>query len=410
LPIFLLLVVYSLFGLFAAVIGIRVGNRLLAKPIKQFPGIAGNNYSYQPNNSGKEFNYSIMWLCFNILLIIGSFFLLNYSSWIIWSSTITATVIIWSMRYRRALRQLSKPGFWFFFVFITLITAFVFTKAQTGKDVLKEGLLTGFQMNFRAVVIIVGFSVLGTELYNPRIRNFFLRTSFKNLPMALELSAESLPSVIAGIPDFKSLVRNPVSIFYEVISNADARLSEIKHKIKFKPRVYIVSGKISAGKTTFTKKLAVELKRHNIPVGGIISEKVMSDSQISGYNLIDIETNESEILLRQSDEVERERIGRFGIFAEGFERGKAILTRVRLSENKIAIIDEVGALELGDKGWSGCLTEMLKTSNKQLLIVVRENLLEEVIRKWNLCEPVVFRIQDTDYLSAANVIMDHLNA
>jgi nucleoside-triphosphatase THEP1 len=410
LPIFLLLVVYSLFGLFAAVIGIRVGNRLLAKPVKQFPGIAGNNYSYQPNNSGKEFNYSIMWLCFNILLIIGSFFLLNYSSWIIWSSTITATVIIWSMRYRRALRQLSKPGFWFFFVFITLITAIVFTKAQTGKDVLKEGLLTGFQMNFRAVVIIVGFSVLGTELYNPRIRNFFLRTSFKNLPMALELSAESLPSVIAGIPDFKSLVRNPVSIFYEVISNADARLSEIKRKIKFKPRVYIVSGKISAGKTTFTKKLAVELKRHNIPVGGIISEKVMSDSQISGYNLIDIETNESEILLRQSDEVERERIGRFGIFAEGFERGKAILTRVRLSENKIAIIDEVGALELGDKGWSGCLTEMLQTSNKQLLIIVRENLLEEVIRKWNLCEPVVFRIQDTDYLTAANVIMDHLNA
>jgi hypothetical protein len=53
---------------------------------------------------------------------------------------------------------------------------------------------------------------------------------------------------------------------------------------------------------------------------------------------------------------------------------------------------------------------MLKTSNKQLLIVVRENLLEEVIRKWNLCEPVVFRIQDTDYLTAANVIMDHLNA
>lgn len=410
LPIFLLLVVYSLFGLFAAVIGIRVGNRLLAKPVKQFPGIAGNNYSYQPNNSGKEFNYSIMWLCFNILLIIGSFFLLNYSSWIIWSSTITAAVIIWSLRYRRALRQLSKPGFWFFFVFITLITAFVFTKAQTGKDVLKEGLLTGFQMNFRAVVIIVGFSVLGTELYNPRIRNFFLRTSFKNLPMALELSAESLPSVIAGIPDFKSLVRNPVSIFYEVISNADARLSEIKRKIKFKPRVYIVSGKISAGKTTFTKKLAVELKRHNIPVGGIISEKVMSDSQISGYNLIDIETNESEVLLRQSDEVERERIGRFGIFAEGFERGKAILTRVRLSENKIAIIDEVGALELGDKGWSGCLTEMLQTSNKQLLIIVRENLLEEVIRKWNLCEPVVFRIQDTDYLTAANVIMDHLNA
>jgi nucleoside-triphosphatase THEP1 len=335
---------------------------------------------------------------------------LNYSSWFIWGSAITAIIIIWSFRYKRALRQLSKPGFWFFFVFITLVTAFVFTKAQTGKDVLREGLLTGFQMNFRAVVIIVGFSVLGTELYNPRIRNFFLRTSFKNLPMALELSAESLPSVIAGIPDFKSLIRNPVSIFYEVISNANTRLSEIKNKTKCHPQVYIISGKISSGKTTFAKKLALELKSHNVPVGGIISEKVVSDSQVSGYDLIDIETNKSEILLRRSDEAVEDRIGRFGIFAGGIDRGNAILTRVMLSDNTIVIIDEVGVLELGDKGWSGSLTEILKTSNKHLLIIVRENLIEEVMRKWNICEPVVFKVPETDYMTAANIIMDHVTS
>jgi nucleoside-triphosphatase THEP1 len=410
LPIFLLLAVYSLFGFFAAVIGIRVGRKLLAQPGKPFSGITGNINTYQQKNSGSEFNYSILWLCINILLIIGSFILLNYSSWIIWSSAITTIIIIWSYRYKRALRQLSKPGFWFFFVFITLVTAFVFTKAQTGKDVLREGLLTGFQMNFRAVVIIVGFSVLGTELYNPRIRNFFLRTSFKNLPMALELSAESLPSVIAGIPDFNSLIRNPVSIFYEVISNANTRLSEIKNKTKCHPQVYIISGKISSGKTTFAKKLALELKSHNVPVGGIISEKVVSDSQVSGYDLIDIETNKSEILLRRSDEAVEDRIGRFGIFAGGIDRGNAILTRVRLSDNTIVIIDEVGVLELGDKGWSGSLTEILKTSNKQLLIIVRENLIEEVMRKWNICEPVVFKVPETDYMTAANIIMDHVNS
>jgi nucleoside-triphosphatase THEP1 len=409
LPIILLFVVYSLFGLFAAIIGIRVGRKLLAQPVKSIAGITGNNYTPQPKNSGKEFSYSLLWLCFNILFIIGSFILLNYSSWIIWSSTITAIIIIWSFRYKRALRQLSRPGFWFFFVFITLITAFVFTEAQTGKDLLREGLLTGFQMNFRAVVIIVGFSVLGTELYNPRIRDFFLRTSFKNLPMALELSAESLPSVIAGIPDFKSLIRHPVSIFHEVISNADTRLSEIKNKIKFNPRVYIISGKISGGKTTFTKKLAVELIKHNIPAGGIISEKFISDSQILGYNLIDIETNESVILLRLSNEAEKERIGRFEIIADGFERGVAILSRMRLSDKKLIIIDEVGVLELGDKGWSACITEILKTSEKHLLITVRENYVEKVIRKWNLIEPVVFKVTETDYVTAANIIIDQVS-
>jgi len=184
----------------------------------------------------------------------------------------------------------------------------------------------------------------------------------------------------------------------------------MKNKIKFNPQVYIISGKISAGKTTFARKLAGELKRHNIAVGGIISEKVISDSQVAGYNLLDIETNVSEILLRRSDKVEKERIGRFVIFAEGFEKGKAILTRVRRSDNTIAIIDEVGALELGDKGWSSSLVDILKASDKQLLIIVRENLLSEVIRKWELCYPVVFKVSETDYLTAAKVIMDHLNA
>jgi hypothetical protein len=45
-----------------------------------------------------------------------------------------------------------------------------------------------------------------------------------------------------------------------------------------------------------------------------------------------------------------------------------------------------------------------------LVLIVRENLLEEVIRKWNLCDPVVFKVPETDYLTATKVIMDRLNA
>ncbi len=161
------------------------------------------------HKSENKFKYSIIWLLADIALIIGSFFLLNYTTWIVWSLAITGIIIIWSLRYKRALRQLSKPKFWIFFVFITLITAFAFSKAQTGEYSWQQGLMTGLQMNFRAAVIIVGFSVLGTELYNPVVRNFFRKTSFKNLPLALELSVESLPLFIANIPDFKTMIKNP---------------------------------------------------------------------------------------------------------------------------------------------------------------------------------------------------------
>ena len=210
-----------------------VGRKMVKQPISDFPGVPDMPIKEISYKSESKFNYSVAWLLIDVALIICSFFLLNYASWIIWSLLITGIIVIWSLRYKRALRQLSKPKFWIFFVLITLITAFAFTKAQAGENSWQQGLLTGFQMNFRAAVIIIGFSVLGTELYNPIVRNFFRKTAFKNLPLALELSVKSLPSFIANIPDFKILIRNPVSIFYQVISQADKRLSEIKKKTAF---------------------------------------------------------------------------------------------------------------------------------------------------------------------------------
>jgi nucleoside-triphosphatase THEP1 len=413
LPIIILLIVYSLFGLFAAIIGIKVGRKLLEQP--RSGGLHGvsNDFLKDRDSShgipGHHFNYSIKWLFFNIFLILGSFILLNYTSWIIWSLSLTAIIVIWSLRYNRALRQLSKPKFWFFFVFITLLTAFVFTKAQSGKDVLKEGLLTGIQMNFRAVIIIVGFSVLGTELYNPRIRNFFLRTSFKHFPLALELSVESLPSVIAGIPDFKSLIRNPVAIFYQVISNADKRLAEIKSKTGSVQKVFIISGAVGAGKTTFTKKLVDIFKKNGISVGGILSERVMVESGTIGYDLTDIETNETEVLLRQGEGSGKERIGRFEIFPDGFEKGSACLSSSRLINKRIVIVDEVGILELENRGWSDCIQDLIKVSGNHLLITVRDSLIEAVIEKWKFKNTFIYNVSEIDYNAAGSSIMKEIN-
>jgi nucleoside-triphosphatase THEP1 len=314
------------------------------------------------------------------------------------------------LRYKRALSQLSKPKFWIFFIFITLITAFVFTKAQTGENLLQKGLLTGFQMNFRAAVMVVGFSVLGTELYNPVIRNFFYKTSFKNLPLALELSAESLPAFITNIPDFKSLLRNPVSIFYKVIAQADKRLSEIKDKIKnvSTQKTFIISGSVGEGKTTYTKKLIDLFKKNNIKVGGILSERVMTNSQTTGYDLVNIETGKKEVFLRQDEEYRYEKIGRYTIYPNGLAMGKAILSTLVLNENGIVIIDEVGLLELRNRGWADCINELLDKSGNHILITVRTSLIDEVVKKWNFKETIIFNITETDYLTAGASISGHI--
>jgi nucleoside-triphosphatase THEP1 len=410
-PIIVLLVAYALFGLLAAVTGIRVGRKMLRQPVQDLPITNKQPSGNVPGKTGQEFNYSITWLLINVGLIICSFILLNMTTWVVWSLAITGIVIVWSIRYKRALRQLSKPKFWILFVFITLVTAFVITKkAQPGGNSLLKGLLIGIQMNFRAVMIIVGFSVLGTELYNPVVRIFFLKTSFKNLPLALELSAESLPLFIANIPDIKTLFRNPVSVFYRVISHAEGRLSEIKGNAASAHKTFIITGSIGEGKTTYVKKLIEIFRKYNIKAGGILSERVINNSQTTGYDLVNIETGEKEIFLRQYEECGSERIGRFTICPKGLVFGNAILKSLVLSINTFVIIDEIGLLEVRNKGWSDCLNDLLENARNNIILIVRDTSILEVTNKWNLKDAIILNINEIDYQNAGLYIIKNMNS
>ncbi len=410
LPIIILLIADILFGILAGLIGIRVGRKALKDTVTPLPGTERNSFTKVDKKPVDAFNYSVLWLLADFLLIIGSMLLLSYTRWMVWSPIITGIVIVWAFRYKRALRQLSKPKFWIFFVVITLITAFVFTKAQTGENVLVNGLLAGFQMNFRAVIIILGFAVLGTELYNPKVRNFFLGTSFKNLPLAIELSVESLPYFIARIPDFKTTVRNPVSVFSGFIFHAESRLAEVRSKSGFQQKLFIISGSQNEGKTWLAKNLVGVFRENNIPVGGFLSEKVREGSQIIGYDLVDILTNSREILLRESDQTGGNKIGRFAIFPQGLKKGIQLLSPAQLLGKRLVIIDEVGRLELNDKGWSDGISSLMKTSKIHLLFTVRDSFTDEVIRKWSIGQPHIFKVSQTNYQECGKSIIDQMNS
>jgi nucleoside-triphosphatase THEP1 len=408
LPPLALLILYCVFGLISALIGIRIGRKILKRPTGYNPLNITNSFVKKGNEIKPEFNYSMIWLLINIVLITGSLVLLNYTSWIVWGSSIIAIVTLWAYRYKRALRQLSKPKFWIFFILITMLTAFVFTRAMSDSNSLHQGLLLGLQMNFRAILIIVGFSVLGTELYNPRIREFFLRTYFKQLPLALELSFDCLPSMIANIPDFKTIIKNPVSVFYQIISQVDFRLAELKRKIDFNQRVFILTGTSEQGKTTQIQKIIEVFKENCIVVGGIYSPRIIESNKTIGYDIIDIVTKEREIFLRRSGEASLDKIGKFSIFPQGLQKGIEALKSSTNSHNKIVIIDEVGCLELEDRGWANSVKELLTTSKNHILLVVRDIFVEQIIQKWNLKEVTLFNISDQDYLKVSKLIIENI--
>lgn len=406
-PIIVLLVAYAILGIISAIIGIRVGRKILKEPKAYQPQNFSSNVSQHQQKSKIDFNYSITWLFVNIGLIIIALVLLNFTSVLVWSLSIIGIVGLWAFRYKRALRKLSKPKFWIFFVLLTMITAFVFAKIQS--NTLEYGLMIGIQMNFRAVIIIVGFSILGTELYNPKIQQFFLKTYFKQLPLALELSFESLPSMIANIPDFKTIVKNPVSIIHQVISQAEFRLDEIKMKNASNQKAIIITGGIGQGKTSFLTQIISDLNQRKIKVGGILCPAIHENSIRIGYNLVDLKTNENIVLSRTSGDESMINVGKYYFRNEGLEFGKKILATENISDSEVIVIDEIGFFELNNQGWASSLTDILLNTNKPIIIIVRENLIEKVITHWSMVSPLIIDINKYDLHTAVSEILKFIN-
>jgi nucleoside-triphosphatase THEP1 len=261
-------------------------------------------------------------------------------------------------------------------------------------------------MNFRAVIIIVGFSALGTELYNPLVRSFFQRTSFRNLPLAVELSVESLPAFIATIPDFKSLVRNPVSIFHQVLSHAENRFSEIKGS---KRGIFIITGQRAQGKTTFAINLVKLLRQMNVRVAGFFSIRLMDGDVTTGYDIEDADTGKRQRFLGTGEEHGAGKIGKFTICEEGLSEGLRILHSQLHGRNRLIVIDEAGMLEIGGGGWSEMLDLLITKSHNHLLLIVREEFLERIIERFGLPDPIVFDINKVAPADAAERIKKHLS-
>jgi|APSaa5957512622_1039677.scaffolds.fasta_scaffold10474_3 nucleoside-triphosphatase THEP1 len=408
-PIVLLLAIYILFGTFSAMIGIKTGRKLLTHSNE--PGKVLQNMQTGNSTTKKSsiFNYSVPWLFLNIILMFGSLILINQISFVAWATLVSVIVFAWAVRYKRALRQLVKPKLWIFFIATTMVAAFVFTTIQAEETRIIDAIIIGVEMNLRAIVLIMGFSVLGTELYNPKIRKLLGKSRFKQLPLALELSLESLPSMIANIPDLKSIVRNPVHVIHQLMKHAELRLDEIRKKTAFKQKVFIITGAIGKGKTSCIKNVIKKLEQEKTTVLGIYSERIIKNNITVGYDVINVSNNKSKKFLRLHGDNTLGKIGRFVIYPNGFQMGRNTLNELQNTRAKIIVIDEIGKLEIDGGGWSECLLNLIKTRNNHLLLAVREEVLEKVIENLGIEAEIIYNVSENKCEDFSQRILQFIN-
>lgn len=154
--------------------------------------------------------------------------------------------------------------------------------------------------------------------------------------------------------------------------------------------IKIISGTINSGKSSFMRNTYATQTNAD----GFICTKVYADNLHIGYDLERLSNGHKTPFIRKADHRpanwnEAARIGKMYSFCtEGFVFAEMIVNEALSNKIECFFIDEIGPLELTGKGFSRLLNTLLE-QNIDLVMAVRESILQEVIQYFHISDPVI---------------------
>ncbi|MBT3749642.1 MAG: DUF2478 domain-containing protein [Bacteroidetes bacterium] len=382
----LALLIISVIYLSGGVVATLIAFRLMAKPaasssasVRQFD--SGGKALFEYTDTG---GYSISLLVIILLAVIGLLLAMNLSPvWVYVPGSLVFLTWVFVM-YKRAVRPLTRPKFWIQFGVITLLAAVVIQGIETGDWFSKTGLYAGLLINLRAMVILTSFAAIGTELKNPLIKTVLYKKGFASLYNSLNMAFATLPGIISHLPKLKKSWRRIPTLIREFLSLANDLYQYYASMEMRMPVVFIISGGKETGKTSFLTELTAELKKRKVRLGGFLAAAVHIGNQRTGYGLLSVESGARMGFCQTLHHPDWTRIGRYYIDPAGLEFGQGLIREALKGECSTVIIDEVGPLEMQNKGWANELKLLAGHSRIVQIWSVRDQLVQKVTRKWPL--------------------------
>lgn len=155
-----------------------------------------------------------------------------------------------------------------------------------------------------------------------------------------------------------------------------------------KGRLFVLTGSVRSGKTTFLERAVAGWKSAGLAVGGFLSVARLRTELDQGYDLVDLKNGKSLPYLAHKGDPGWPHVGTWYFFPDVLEKAKSILCRDCGAD--ILIVDEIGPLELGGGGLWPAFVEAL-ASGARCLCVVREGILDEFRARIGPKELRVFR-------------------
>jgi nucleoside-triphosphatase THEP1 len=162
------------------------------------------------------------------------------------------------------------------------------------------------------------------------------------------------------------------------------------------PSIFLFTGEVQEGKTTFVSVLVQRLKKEGVKVAGFISPGEFSGNTRIAFSLEDLEHGERIPLARAREMKGWIRFRRYWFNPLALAAGEGIIGRAIEQRADLVIVDEVGPWELEGGGWAAMLDRLAAVRHVAQLWVVREGILNVVTRTWRVPPEQVFKIGEHD--------------
>ncbi|MEI6456979.1 MAG: nucleoside-triphosphatase [bacterium] len=396
--------IYLTSGMTAAILGYRAGRHYLKH---RLTGEQNHDFTLQPDNrlagGEKKQKFSILFLVMNLAAVIGILLLINFDY--LWAGIALSLLYfgfcVW--RYKRAMRRFRNKLIWIQFVVVVLSASFLIGGLSSGNLFFSAGgLVTGLKMILRAAIVITGYAAISVELRNPLIRSIMVRRGFSNLYQSLGLAFSALPGIIATMPPPKELFRRSNLTFSGFFSQAEVILRLFETEDSVRPSIVIITGGIGKGKTTFAKHVTDYLRHNGYGISGFLAIGVQEEGKRTGFDLLDLRTNERVELCRETGTPENQRAGKYFFRPEGIKKGNELLDPLKNKDAALFVIDEIGPLELNGRGWSQAIETLCEKNDIPQLWIVREGLVDQAVRRWKTGDARIFDI-GTDSVEVVTV-------
>jgi len=172
------------------------------------------------------------------------------------------------------------------------------------------------------------------------------------------------------------------------------------------PTVFLVTGKVHGGKTSYLLKLVEQLKHRDFKVGGFLSPGSFESGERSGFRLQNIQSGLELTLASIRKTPGWFRYRRFWFNPDAFRQGREWISFSLSEDPDVLVIDEVGPMELEGSGWSESLVTLQNSPAPIQVWSVRETLIPELGKRWNLPYTRVIQIEETELAMAAEMISE----